>query len=405
MRHANSMPNVSRSDFKKNSGFATSDLAHELLVQRRLLHQMSMKMDQKEAAAAAIIEKSQSAANVYQSSSRRRRERSKRQQWQNNNTIIEGDEVRQQYENQQLRVRISKTLKRSHLGNNMRKKKKNQQMKNNKKKKLPIAYRKLHKEVHMRVIQDQQEEVDRPRILRDLISKSYLRRSGSTGKISLASHHGIWQNNPKFVRKQKSVKRVYQDQAHQDASFVQQALAQYSYLINNRVQPKMVGSASFMPIPDMMNSSQDIAKDDDPTSYRQPQQQPEEETPKTKQHSKNLLMHPSDVELKILRARQKKRMPVLLFPDVAGWSQVVSVQPMIKNNNWSALREKIRKIQPAGGGGGDKGRRKADTQILQDLITSQGLGYGEKLYNAAAETADREDLIKTTTFPNGWGTG
>ena len=120
MRHANSMPNVSRSDFKKKSGFATSDLAHELLVQRRLLHQMSMKMDQKEAAAAAIIEKSQSAANVYQSSSRRRRERSKRQQWQNNNTIIEGDEVRQQYENQQLRARISKTLKRSHLGNNMR---------------------------------------------------------------------------------------------------------------------------------------------------------------------------------------------------------------------------------------------------------------------------------------------
>ena len=96
-----------------------------------------------------------------------------------------------------------------------------------------------------------------------------------------------------------------------------------------------------------------------------------------------------DVELKALRARQKKRMPVLSYPDFSGWKQVANEGPMVDNiEKWRDYRERMRLLSAAGGGGGDKGRRKKDTLIVQDLLTSAGLGYGDKLYNAAAETAD-----------------
>ena len=110
--------------------------------------------------------------------------------------------------------------------------------------------------------------------------------------------------------------------------------------------------------------------------------------------------HPQDYELEQLRLRQKKRMQPLLFPDVAGWSATVEQKPLLKRDlsNWNELRYETWDRQAAGGGGGDKGRRKADTHVLQDLLTTTGLNYGEKLMNAAYETSDREDLIKTTRF-------
>ena len=110
--------------------------------------------------------------------------------------------------------------------------------------------------------------------------------------------------------------------------------------------------------------------------------------------------HPQDYELEQLRLRQKKRMHPLLFPDVAGWCATVKEEPLLKRDlsNWNKLRHETWDRQAAGGGGGDKGRRKIDTQVLQDLLTTTGLGYGEKLMNAAYETADRDDMVKTTRF-------
>jgi len=405
-QHGHSMPNLNsslpRQRRNKRDGFATSDLAHELLVQRNLLHKMSLKMDRN-------ADKIKALASVDQL--HRQPQRRTQRQTQRPPPDQLGNEVRQEYERQQLRAKVSQTLKLSRTTTtNIKKSSKKKKKKLSKPHHLPKAYRALQQNNLMRVLQDQQHEMNRPRIRRQEISKSYLRRSGSTGTIKLASHNGIWQHNPKKIT---NIKNAIES-TRSDAPGVQQAVTQYSYLINNRVHPKNFGSASFMPIPGMnISQSEHSAAHSDyynalPMSndnYNSYNPQVEEETPRTMERRKELCIHPADVELKKIRRRQKKRMPVLLFPDVAGWSQTVSVLPTIRSTTWSNLREKVRQIQPAGGGGGDKGRKKADTQIVQDLLTSQGLGYGEKLFNAAAETADRQDLLHTTTFDRGWGTG
>ena len=419
MREANSMPNLEKmksSSTKKRQYGATADLARELRIQRRLILKMTAQMDK---AANATIDLP------------------RRIQSNHGETNNHGDTVRENYERQQRRQKIAQTLKRTSTKNKGKSKNKNNNNKTNKSQrrseknnKLPLAYRSLRKEAQLRTLRDQQDEVDRPRIRRQIISQSYLRRSSSSGKIRLASHSGIWQpENPKVnVAEASSIARgrlqgrtkngtvpenyyTYDGtQEVDDVAGVQHALSQYAYLINNRVKKKVYGKASFMSIPGMAAPESnylegDGYEDGDGDRDRMSNQLSLQQQEYDRRNKKNPLIHPADAELTELRKRQKKRMPVLLFPDVQGWQAQVSIQPLINKNNWSQLREKVRKVHAAGGGGGDKGRGKADTQIVQDLLTTPGLGYGEKLYNAAAETADREDLLKTTTFPKGWGTG
>ena len=430
MRKANSMPNLARDQkesLKKRHKYgATADLARELRIQRRLILKMTAQMEKGKAVAAAAATV---AAQTVDLPRRRSDDRRK------SGDLVHGNSVRENYERQQRRQHIAQTLKRAIGTGNTTKHRRRQQPK--KVKALPRAYRSLRNEAHMRVLRDQQEEVDRPRIRRQVISQSYLRRSSSSGKIKLASHHGIWQpGNPNAVssaaeasfiargRTNKSntaslPKNYYTSDGSQrvdgDAD-VEHALSQYAYLINNRVKKKVYGKASFMSIPgmnaDQVYPESTYAPETERIQQQQQQQQqqqyPNGNNPGQQQHTgsqKNPLIHPADAELKEMRRRQKKRMPVILFPDVQGWQAQVKIKPLITATTWTEHRERVRRIQPAGGGGGDKGRGKADTQIVQDLLTTGGLNYGEKLYNAAAETADREDLLKTTTFPKGWGTG
>lgn len=434
MRNAASMPELKSAGksrrAKPRQWGATADLQRELRIQRRLILKMTGQMDKASTQPALTIGQRKQQRQLQQEAAR-------------------GDTVRHNFERHQLRQEIAATLrakyeaKQTSMSMKMKKTKKTRMKKEKKKKKiqldkLPVAYRTLHKENRMRILRDQQDQVDRPRIKRQEISQTYLRKSTSTGKINLSSHHGIWQpgnpaRNPHHTNTQQinsGGSRGMHDATLPPAYYASErgvmseedaramhALSSYSYLINNKTTSKRHGHASFMAIPGMTSSSGGFDESSSGGSggsgrasgsntQRLYQQRVEEEDQTMLQPSKKGMIHPMDAELKELRSRQQRRMPVLLFPDVSGWKQVANDGPLVDSiEKWADYRERLRIMSAAGGGGGDKGRRKKDTLIVQDLLTSAGLGYGEKLYNAAAETADREDLLHTTTFPKGWGTG
>lgn len=420
------MPNLRASGDGRKAGAAeatrkygaTADLARELRVQRRLLLKMQAQIDK--AAATATQNK---LADVLQQPARHSSHQVDRGQGLD-------DEARAA-----RRQKIAETISRQRT-KEFNERKQQRRNKNNRKiaaatiaatalrerqqaraVKTPPAFRSLKKAASLRKLREAQSDRDRARIRRQVLSQSYLRRSSSTGKIRQASHAGIWQ--PGNPGSNTMIGRGMNNKSGSSTAglangglepAVGHALTQYSYLINNRVPGTTFGSAKYMGMPGSYAADEEDvggpAFDEQPSMSARMVPFPAQAQGRSQGSAsgrgrrRRPTEHPRDYELEQLRLRQKKRMHPLLFPDVAGWNATVKEKPLLKRDlsNWNELRYETWDRQAAGGGGGDKGRRKNDTHVLQDLLTTTGLNYGEKLMNAAYETSDREDLIKTTRF-------
>ena len=204
-----------------------------------------------------------------------------------------------------------------------------------------------------------------------------LQRSSKTGFYRSASHHGIWQQTA--------------------------ALPQANFLLDNRVGQKRIGEAKFMAMPLAFNTT---AVNSDYYYGRSPA------SSRASYYGDNngqLDRYSSQGEEKTshdtVRAEQRKksktRMGRILCPNVSAWKSLLRPEPrsLVTTDNFEELLSQMRSIQAAGGSGGDLGRGKHDVSALQDLITTQGRRYGEKMMNAALETQDREDEMTVTRFP------